>query len=254
MRPKTLGVKHVVTLTPKAPFNFDASLHKPDHFPSGDNAWEPDVRWQTMLWQGKHLGLKFENWREIEYPEVRLSIWSKQELSQDFHRASSPQRSTTATIFVSTWLISIADMEPMRSWVPSSKNGEVCDLSTTVRSTNICWWPWCCKMPLSGVRLICCRPCSKTTGNLSFDGKKLFCFWEPEVMEGVSEAELRDLKVGYRAKSIKRVTEAFVNGKINEFELRKQDEGRTAASLARSLWDWAGFRGLPAVRCFPPHG
>ena len=84
MRPKTLGVKQVVTLTPKAPFNFDASLYKPDHFPSADNAWEPDVRWQTMLWQGERLGLKFENQSETEYPEVRLSIWSRETLSQDF--------------------------------------------------------------------------------------------------------------------------------------------------------------------------
>ena len=35
-------------LVPKPPFNFDATLHKPDHFPSSDNVWEPGVRWQTM--------------------------------------------------------------------------------------------------------------------------------------------------------------------------------------------------------------
>lgn len=40
-------------LRPTAPFNFDATPHKPDHFPSADTAWEPGVRWQTMRWRGK---------------------------------------------------------------------------------------------------------------------------------------------------------------------------------------------------------
>ena len=52
---RPLAHRHCLTLTPTAPFNFDASLHKPDHFPSADNAWKPGFRWQTMLWQGKAL-------------------------------------------------------------------------------------------------------------------------------------------------------------------------------------------------------
>jgi 3-methyladenine DNA glycosylase/8-oxoguanine DNA glycosylase len=32
---------------------------------------------------------------------------------------------------------------------------------------------------------------------------------------------LRALKVGYRAKMIKRISESFAKGEINEFELRK---------------------------------
>jgi N-glycosylase/DNA lyase len=55
---------------------------------------------------------------------------------------------------------------------------------------------------------------------LSYDGQKLYCFWEPEVIDAVTEQALRALKVGYRAKSIKRVTAAFVGKDIDEFELR----------------------------------
>ena len=39
-----LEFKHTVELFPKAPFNFDATMHKPDHFPSSDNEWEPGIR------------------------------------------------------------------------------------------------------------------------------------------------------------------------------------------------------------------
>ncbi len=50
-------------------------------------------------------------------------------------------------------------------------------------------------------------------------------------MDGVGEAELRELKVGYRAKSIKRVTAAFVNGEINEFDLRKRNREEQRQAL-----------------------
>ncbi|GAG66052.1 unnamed protein product, partial [marine sediment metagenome] len=31
-----LKFKHIIELLPKAPFNFDSTMHKPDHFPSAD--------------------------------------------------------------------------------------------------------------------------------------------------------------------------------------------------------------------------
>jgi len=40
-------------------------------------------------------------------------------------------------------------------------------------------------------------------------------------MEKTTEQELREIKLGYRAKFIKRLTEQFVKKEINEFELRK---------------------------------
>jgi len=57
---------------------------------------------------------------------------------------------------------------------------------------------------------------------LEFDGKKLWCFWEEGGLQDVSEEELRELKVGYRAKRIKKIDDHFANGEINEFELREK--------------------------------
>jgi 3-methyladenine DNA glycosylase/8-oxoguanine DNA glycosylase len=230
MRPKTLGIKHVITLTPTAPFNFDASLHKPDHFPSADNAWEPDVRWQTMLWQGKRLGLKFENWGDIEYPEVRLSIWSKENLSQDFIA-----QLTAEINYRYNFRLDLADF--YRRYGTDSQLGPVIEKWRGMRPLNY--------GSLYEYLLITIVLQNATVrrsvnmlqalfenygSNLSFDGKQMFCFWEPEAMDGVSEAALRDLKVGYRAKSIQRVTEAFVDQEIDEFELRnrKREEQRQA--------------------------
>ena len=56
---------------------------------------------------------------------------------------------------------------------------------------------------------------------LKFDNKELFAYWNPEDLNEVDEEELRTLKVGYRAKMIKRVSEAFARNEIDELELRK---------------------------------
>ena len=76
-----LEAKRVTELLPQAPFDFDATMHKPDHFPSADNKWEPGIRWQTMLWQSVPLGLKFENQGTADRPgyfpaTARLRTWN----------------------------------------------------------------------------------------------------------------------------------------------------------------------------------
>jgi len=55
---------------------------------------------------------------------------------------------------------------------------------------------------------------------VQFDGKELYAFWEPESLHGATEEELRVLKVGYRAKFLKRISETFANKEIDEFKLR----------------------------------
>ena len=55
---------------------------------------------------------------------------------------------------------------------------------------------------------------------LEFVGQRLWCFWEPEVLAKAAEQKLRDLKMGYRAKSLIKVSESFAKGEMNEMELR----------------------------------
>jgi 3-methyladenine DNA glycosylase/8-oxoguanine DNA glycosylase len=50
-------------------------------------------------------------------------------------------------------------------------------------------------------------------------------------MDRAIEQELRQLKVGYRAKSIKRVTAAFVSKETDEFELRKKSRNEQREAL-----------------------
>ncbi|OGM60736.1 hypothetical protein A2892_01690 [Candidatus Woesebacteria bacterium RIFCSPLOWO2_01_FULL_39_10b] len=58
---------------------------------------------------------------------------------------------------------------------------------------------------------------------LEYDKKELWCFWKQGSLSKVSEQELRNLKVGYRAKSIKKIDDYFEKGVIDEMDLRKKD-------------------------------
>ncbi len=67
-----------------------------------------------------------------------------------------------------------------------------------------------------------------------YDSQKLWCYWEPKVLAKVDDQELRDLKVGYRAKSLIRVSEMFAEGGIDEVGLRnktKEEQEKVLISL-----------------------
>jgi len=69
---------------------------------------------------------------------------------------------------------------------------------------------------------------------VSCDGHELYVTWAPTDIHNASEEELRALKVGYRARSIKRVTEAFMSGQVDEMALRDRSrEEQRRALLAR---------------------
>ncbi len=217
---KSLPVQTRLELIPSAPFNFDATLYKPDHFPSTDNAWVPGCRWGTMLWQGQYVGLKIENIGTLDEPRLALTIYSEEELISDFvsglvqeiryrynldmdlgefyrHFADHPNLGSLLT----RW----RGMRPMNpgSLYEYLVISIVLQNATVRRSVNMLQ----ALFDAYGMRL-------------SFDGRELSAFWLAQTMFAASEQELRALKVGYRAKSLLRVTEAFIHHEVDEMYLR----------------------------------
>lgn len=76
---------------------------------------------------------------------------------------------------------------------------------------------------------------------VKFDDKSLSTFWEPKDMVKSSEKELKDLKVGYRAKFFMRITQQFVNKEIDEFKLRKMTKRRSKKRNVKALWNRSCF-------------
>jgi 3-methyladenine DNA glycosylase/8-oxoguanine DNA glycosylase len=232
-QPVALENRHAVDLFPKAPFNLDATLHKPDHFPAADNVWEPGVRWQTMLWQGEPLGLKFEDCGTIDQPRVSLTVWSRRKLDQPFLGSllAEIDYRYNFQLDLSEFYRLFKDDQQLgpviakwRGMKPLNHNSlyEYLIIAIVLQNAAI----------HRSVAMM--HALFENYGTLlAYDNRQLYSFWKPEIIGSATEEKLRALKVGYRAKSIKRVTEAFVRGEVDEFELRnKSKEEQREALLA----------------------
>jgi 3-methyladenine DNA glycosylase/8-oxoguanine DNA glycosylase len=215
--------QYLGVITPTAPFNFDATFHKPAHFPSGDNFWQPGERWQTFRWQSKNLGAIFRSVGTTQKPKVTVEIFSQKKLTSDFVESFIKEivyrynLNFDLTDFYEEFTkdnILGPVIKRMRGMRPGHQDslyeyliiGIVLQNCTVGRSIQMMQTLFDHYGPL-----------------LEFNGKRLWCFWEPGILEKVSEEDLRSLKLGYRAKFIKRIDDQFKEGLINEEKLRSQD-------------------------------
>lgn len=220
-------------LVPTAPFDFDSTFHKPDHFTTGDSHWEPGVRWQTWGWQGVPLGLKFSRAGTVDQPAVHVDIYHTGSLDGAFLEslAAEIRYRYNLDLDLTGFYGAFADdpvlgpvldrWRGMRPGHPSSLYeyliiGIVLQNATIRRSIQM----FAALLEHYGTLL-------------DFDGKPLWCFWNPGDLAAVPEDELRALKVGYRAKSIKRLDDQFAQGLIDEFALRGQDLATQRRDLLR---------------------
>lgn len=224
---KTVGV------IPTTPFNFDATFHKPAHFPSGDNFWQPGIRWQTWFWQGKRLGLKFINLGTTAKPKIQINIYYQQSLSQNFIDSLIQairyryNLDLDLTDFYKTFKNDKVLSPIIKRWRgmrPGHQNslyeyliiGIVLQNATVKRSVNML------------------QVLFENYGRLlEYDRKKLWCFWQPGGLKKVKENQLRALKLGYRAKSIKKIDDQFNQGLIDEFALRQKDKDTQKEELLK---------------------
>lgn len=223
MKPIKLSLQKIIKVAPIKPFAFDPTFHKPDHFTSGDNYWEPDIRWQTWNWEHKSLGIKFSDKGTTNKPRVEIKIYAKNKLADDFVSSlieeikyrynfnlelddfyNTFKKDKSLNPILKKW-------RGMRPGHPSSLY-EYLIIGIVLQNASV----------RRSVQMF--KALLENYGTpLEFDGKKLWCFWSVGKLQKVSEEELRGLKVGYRAKSIKKIDDYFAQGLINEKELRKQD-------------------------------
>jgi len=216
-----LDLVSTIRVTPTAPFDFDGTVFKPDHFPSPDTAWEPGTRWQTMRWQGRALGLVLADEGETDHPRMRVDVYSARPLDHD-----STDALTTELRYRFNLDLDLGDFsarfgrDPVLGPVLEHRRGlrpahpgslyEYLMIGIVLQNATV------------GRSIQMLRALLEAHGELlAFDDRRLWCFWPPGHLADVPEDDLRTLKVGYRAKSIKRIDDAFAAGQINELELRR---------------------------------
>jgi len=231
MNPIPLTAQCEREILPTAPFSFDASLHKPDHFSSDDDAWEPGTRWQTMLWQGVPLGLKFENAGDVDVPRVRLSVWSEGALDGAFLDGLFAEIG-----FRYGFALDLSDFYARFASHP--RLGPVIDRWRGMRPLNVNslyeYLMVAIVLQNATVRrsVQMLRALNEHYGTpVLYDGHGLYVMWAPVDIAGSTEEDLRALKIGYRARSVRRVTGAFVTGQIDELALRSRSRAEQRQAL-----------------------
>lgn len=256
-----LNKKKSIILSPKAPYNFDANFYKPSHFPSSDNHWERGKYWITMVWKDKRLGLRFENLGTINKPKIKIDIYSQDELSKEFIDGLLPEI---------RWRFNFD--QDVSGFCKKFKNDKILGLvikrwrgmkpiaANSLYETLIIYLVLQNATVRRSVQMLE-NLLNKFGKKVKFDNKVLSTFWEPKEMIKSNERELRELKVGYRAKFFMKITEQFANKEIDEFALRKmpKDEvkkemlklyGIGPASVEYLLFEYFYF--LDALETIPP--
>lgn len=184
-----------------------------------------------MIWHGKILGIKLENKGTINRPEIRVSVFSEKPLIKDFIKEFIPEikyrfntesdisdftkrfkKDKVLTPFIKRW----RGMKP----VAANSLYETLIIYIVLQNATV-----------KRTHQMLENLFKRFGQRAKFDGKTLSAFWKPRAIARVGEDILRKLKLGYRAKFLKRISEQFTNGEIDEYRLRTlpRDEAKKEA-------------------------
>jgi len=208
-------------IKPASPYNFDPTVFKPAHYPDPLKVYEAGKYWFVLRLNNKIYGIKLVNKGTVSKPRVQVVVFSKATLSKDEIKDIIDEVSYRFEF-----------QRDISEFFKKFKKDEV--LSPFIKR----WYGMhgTCAQDLYGLLMIGIflqntvikRSVQMTKVMLEkygikvkFDNKEVYYFWKPEELVNVSEQELRDLKVGYRAKLFIKTSQSFVKEKINEQELRQ---------------------------------
>ena len=218
-----LNNKYSTYLYPTAPFNFEATVFKPSHFPDRLDLYKKNKYWQTMRFGNKVFGIKLENIGKLNQPKIKLTIYHKNKLNkkdkekiiEEINWRNDLQ--TNLIEFTRKFKNDNVLYTYIKKWKGMRNSSahslyELLVIGIVLQNATI-------KRTMQMLEALL----NKFGTKVLFDKKELYCIWLPVRLNKVSEIYLRKLKIGYRAKTIKRVSDYFANGKIDENRLRKMD-------------------------------
>jgi 3-methyladenine DNA glycosylase/8-oxoguanine DNA glycosylase len=214
-----------------------------------------------MRWRNRRLGLRFRNVGTVDGPAVQVAIFSRVGLSRSYVRALLPEVAWRFNFNqdISKFTETYADdaflrpaIERWRGMKPVAANSlyETLMIYVVIQNAVV-------RRSIQMLEALFGR----IGRDVRFDGRTLSTFWTPREMLDLSEAELRRLKVGYRAKTFRRISEAFATRSLDEQSLRGMPQeaigqqvgnlyGVGPATLEYLLFE--DFYFLGALRVIPP--
>jgi len=229
--------KTTMELQPIPPYNFDGNFHKPSHFPSSDNIWEKGKHWITMIWDGQELGLKFENIGTISRPKIGVNIYSRKTLSKKFIGSLLPEIRWRFNfdLDISEFCEKFKDDRVLGSIIKKWKGMKPIAANSLYEALVIYIVLQNATVKRSVQMLE--NLFRKFGKKVKFDNQVLSTFWQPKQIPKSTEQTLRDLKMGYRAKFLMKISQQFANGEIDEFALRKMSKDERKNCLSYMVLD-----------------
>ena len=220
-------------ITPTSPFHFDGTFHKPSHFPDKLTDWEEGKYWQTMRVGKRIFGLKIEREESIGKPRLKVTVFYDQDISQkelDFIKKEIIWRYSLNEHLSEFNKLAEKDSRfaPIfKKWLGMRNSSahnlyELLIVSIVLQNATI----------RRTVQMM--DALLESYGEkINFDSKGLYIIWLPVELENVTEQDLRDLKVGYRAKFIKRLSHDFAEDKVEELKLREMPQEEAKKELLK---------------------
>jgi len=223
------------TLYPKPPFHFDGTFYKPSHFPNKLklNYWEPGKYWQSLRLDKKLYGLKIENAGTVAKPKLWVSIFSNKNLTKE--EVDKLREEIVWRFELNTDLKEFNQLAKQdKRFYPIFKKW----LGMRSASHNALYELLIIAIVLQNATVRRSQQMldallEKFGTKIEFDQKEFWSIWLPDDLTKVTEQGLRDLKIGYRAKFIKRLSQDFAEEKIDETKLRSLDQENTKEELIR---------------------
>jgi len=216
-----LTKKKSLILEPKAPYNFDKTVHDPSHFPAPIEIWDHGRFWKTTRLKNKILGIKLESIGTIDSPKIKITIYSVSKLSKNFIKdliedlnfryGFNEDLSEFYEKFKSDSLFKLIFKRMRGAHSRSLKSlYEIIMISIVLQNATV-------KRTVQMMNTLL----GKYGQKIKFDNKEIYLIWKPQKLTKISEQRLRKLKVGYRAKMFIKISKQFVMGEVDEYKLRE---------------------------------
>ncbi len=209
-------------MIPTSPFDFNGTVFRPDHFPSKDMHWELGAYWQTFRWKHENYGIRLQNIGNLQSPKIRATIFARDKPSALTFKEITEEirwRFDLESVGVPRFVRRFQDDKYAgpairRHLGMRLKSGyslyEYLVITVMLQNTTV-------QRSVSMLQALF----EQYGQQVSFDGQIFWTFWDPERIQEASEEELRGLRLGYRAKTLKRQAEQFMRGMVDEDNLRK---------------------------------
>lgn len=216
---KQLIRQAVVYIKPTIPFNFEGTFFKPSHFPSKLVLYDNSRIYQAIEVNDHIFGVEIFG-SGLNGQRVGIAIYAQEAipdiLRQAIKREIVARYNLNGDIreFIEEFKNDSLLSESIKRWggmrpsVAYSLYGLLM-VATVLQNATV-------RRTVQMMEVLL----NKYGKRLFFAGKEVYAIWRPEDMEKVTEVELRGLRIGYRAKNIKKISDSFTTKKVSEVSLR----------------------------------